>query len=191
MPDVSAVVRSARRIPAVVCSMVLALLFLWPTPAEAHDALVLSDPAEAGVVTSLPSRMTLTFSGPISEVLTLELEGPDGSVTNGTPTVDEAEVRQNLWTGPDGDYVLTYEVLSEDGHEVGGEVTFAQGPVAVAGETPSAPTGSAAERLSGPAVDSGGSSSGLGGVVVPVLLVAVAAGLSLVVVVRKRRGVEG
>lgn len=174
----------ARASTLVTAAIVLLVAVLtWAPPAAAHDALVLSDPAEAGTVTALPSRATLTFSGEVAEVLALEIEGPDGSVVNGTPSFTGTEVRQNLWSGPDGDYVLTYEILSEDGHEVGGEVRFEQGPAAVEGVAPSADGhGLGAPRTGAP------SGNDWGGVVVPVALVVLAGGVAIVLARRVRRG---
>ncbi len=105
-------------------------------PAAAHAALVSSDPAEASLVETLPSRAVLSFSSPILEVHELTVTGPDGDVVNGEATLAEAEVRQNLWAGPDGDYVMVYDVVAADGHEISGEVRFEVGAL-------SAPAGAA------------------------------------------------
>lgn len=169
----------APRRPAVLALVVvlLAALAAWvpAPPAAAHDDLVLSDPADSGVVEELPSRAVLTLSGPVRKVREVTVTGPEGDVTNGAPSVHGAEVRQNLWAGPDGDYVIAYEVVSSDGHEVTGEIHFEVGPT-------SGPTATAIAREQ--AEGSGGWNGSLGILVLGGVLVAGAGGL---VVVRRRR----
>lgn len=161
----------------------LAALLVTAFPAAAHDELLSSDPSESGVVPALPSRAILTFTGPVAEVHEITLTGPDGSVVNGDPTSVGPEVRQNLWAGPDGTYTLTYDVLSADGHEVAGEITFEVGQVGQAGEE------------SGPAEDEGASSSSASGpwsdglmrdALVPMTVVLLSAAVALVLRHRRR-----
>ena len=118
---------SPRGVLVTVVLAGLAALLAWGPPAAAHDELLSSDPSESGVLETLPSRAILTFSGAVAEVHEITVTGPDGSVANGEATSVGAEVRQNLWSGPDGAYTLTYDVLSSDGHEIAGEVHFEVG----------------------------------------------------------------
>lgn len=141
-------------------------------PASAHDELLSSDPAESSVVETLPSRATLTLSGEVRKVSSVTVTGPDGDVANGKATFRGNEVRQNLWAGPDGEYVLAYDVVSADGHQVTGEVHFEVGPVS--GPTDSGPR--TTEQ------DAGGGSRGI--LLLGVVLLAGAGGL---VVLRRRR----
>jgi methionine-rich copper-binding protein CopC len=117
-----------RRVARLVLAAAAAVL-CWATvpPAAAHDELLFSDPSESGVLRAMPSRAILTFTGPVAEVHEVTVTGPDGSVANGTPTATGPEVRQNLWSGPDGAYTLTYDVVSSDGHEIAGEIRFEVG----------------------------------------------------------------
>ena len=161
-------------------ALLLALLgvILVPTPAAvAHEELFSSDPSEAGVLTALPSRAVLTFTGAVAEVHEVTVTGPDGSVVNGTPTLTGPEVRQNLWAGPDGAYTMTYDVLSSDGHEIAGEIHFevGRGPVG-------ADADAAAEASSSTADPDGG----LTGVVVPAIVVLLSGACALVVWRRRR-----
>ena len=117
----------------VVVSALAALGLATASPAAAHGALVLSDPAQGGVTEALPSRAMLLFSDPVEQVVEITVTGPDGSVTNGEPTFVGPEVRQNLWAGPDGAYTMEYHVVAADGHEVRGEVRFEVGPVSTVG----------------------------------------------------------
>jgi methionine-rich copper-binding protein CopC len=161
---------------AVVISGLAALLLWVPAPpASAHEELVSSDPSESGVLEALPSRAILTFSGAVTEVHEVTVTGPDGSVANGAATAVGAEVRQNLWAGPDGAYTLTYDVLSADGHEIAGEIRFEVGD-GVTAEGMSAASSASDD-------DSGGA---LRGVVVPAAVVLVSGACALVIRHRRR-----
>ncbi|MQW74984.1 LPXTG cell wall anchor domain-containing protein [Nocardioides sp. dk4132] len=133
--------------PLVLAVWLLVWLVVWlggapAPPAAAHASLVSSDPAEASLVETLPSRAVLSFTSPILEVHELTVTGPDGDVVNGEATLAEADVRQNLWAGPDGDYVMVYDVVAADGHEISGEVRFEVGPLAAQAPAASGPDGS-------------------------------------------------
>lgn len=147
-------------------------------PASAHDELLSSDPAEASVVEALPSRAVLVLSGEVRKVNAVTVTGPDGEVANGEATFRGSEVRQNLWAGPDGDYVLAYDVVSADGHQVTGEVHFEVGPVS--GPTSEEPVAAAASD--------GAWGGGRGVGVLALGLVVVGGGL---VVLRRRRWGSG
>jgi len=168
--------------PLVTSLWLVACVVVWlggapAPPAAAHASLVSSDPAEAGLVEVLPSRAVLSFSGRIVEVHEVAVTGPGGDVVNGAATYDGAEVRQNLWAGPDGDYVMTYDVVAADGHEISGEVHFEVGAL-------SAPAAAAAGG------DSTGAAAGpwatRPGVLLPVGAVLVAAAAALGVARRRR-----
>jgi copper resistance protein C len=121
--------RAARRAVARLVPAAVAAVLCWAAvpPAAAHDELLSSDPSESGVLGALPSRAVLTFTGPVAEVHEVTVTGPDGNVANGAPSATGPEVRQNLWSGPDGAYTLTYDVMSSDGHEIAGEIRFEVG----------------------------------------------------------------
>ena len=159
----------------------LAALLVWvpAPPAAAHDELLSSDPSESGVLETLPSRAILTFSGAVAEVHEVTVTGPDGSVANGEASAVGAEVRQNLWAGPDGAYTLSYDVLSSDGHEIAGEIHFEVGD------------GASAEVLAAATSESEGDSDGtLRGVVVPAAVVLVSGACALVIRQRRRAARE-
>lgn len=161
----------------------LAALLVTASPASAHDKLLSSDPSESGVLPALPSRAVLTFTGPVAEVHEITVTGPDGSVVNGDPTSVGPEVRQNLWAGPDGSYTMTYDVLSADGHEVAGEITFEVGQVGQVGESPVPAEDEGASSSSAP----GSWSDGLvRGALVPMTVVLLSAAVALVLRHRRR-----
>lgn len=167
-------VSSARLVRWVALALATALLGLVPAPpASAHDELLSSDPAESSVVETLPSRAVLTLSGEVRKVRAVTVTGPDGDVANGKATFTGNEVRQNLWAGPDGEYVLAYDVESADGHQVTGEVHFEVGPT-------SGPTDSGSRATV--EQDAGGGERGI-----LLLGAALLAGAGGLVVLRRRR----
>ena len=157
----------------------LAALLAWGPPAAAHEELLSSDPSESGVLETLPSRAILTFSGAVAEVHEVTVTGPDGSVANGEASAVGAEVRQNLWAGPDGAYTLSYDVLSSDGHEIAGEIHFEVGDVAPA-----------EVRAAATSESEGDSDGTLRGVVVPAAVVLVSGACALVIRQRRRAARE-
>jgi copper transport protein len=111
----------------VLISALLLSLFLT-VHAFAHAALVASDPADGAVLAKAPAELSLTFDEPVSPLI-LKLVEPDGSaVSLGKPKLDGNRVVMaapaSLGTGS---YVLSWRVISEDGHPVGGAVVFAIG----------------------------------------------------------------
>jgi copper transport protein len=97
-------------------------------PALAHAALVASDPPDGTVLVKAPAELSLTFDEPVSP-LVLKLVGPNGSDASlGKPKLDGRRVilgvPADLGTGS---YVLSWRVISEDGHPVGGAVVFSVG----------------------------------------------------------------
>ena len=171
---------AARRGAVRLAVAVLAATLGWAAvpPAAAHDELVSSDPSESGVLTALPSRAILTFTGPVAEVHEVTVTGPEGSVTNGEATSTGPEVRQNLWDGPDGTYTMTYDVVSADGHEIAGEIRFEVGDASAAG----AEDGSGASS----APDGARADGALRDVVVPASVVLLSAACALVIWQRRR-----
>jgi copper transport protein len=96
--------------------------------ALAHAALTKTAPADGAVIASAPSTFSLSFSEPVSP-LVLTLIGPDGaSRTLARFTLAD---RTLTITAPSdlatGTHVLSWRVVSEDGHPVGGSVLFSVG----------------------------------------------------------------
>jgi copper transport protein len=105
------------------------LLFLAaPTLALAHAQLIASQPADGSVVAAPPATLTLTFNEPVSPI-TVKLARPDGGVSLIEDVkTDGAALRVTAPAGlANGSYALSYRVISEDGHPVGGSVLFAIG----------------------------------------------------------------
>lgn len=121
--------RARALLPALLVAAVAAVAVLatgWATPASAHASLVSTDPAEGAVLTQAPDRVTLTFDEPVRLVpdglLAFDAAGEQVEVE---PAATGLEVTGDL-TGDlaDGTYVVTWRVVSADGHPIAGSLTF-------------------------------------------------------------------
>lgn len=129
-----------------VCVLACALSLLGATAASAHAVLLSSTPAENAVVETGPEAFVLSFNEPVS-LLTAALIAPDGEQT------DVSEGARNgaeltIMLPPDlsqGTHVLSWRVVSVDGHPVGGASVFSIGVItgAAGGQSASDPTVSA------------------------------------------------
>jgi methionine-rich copper-binding protein CopC len=144
--------RARVRSVALVAGLVLtAGLTLVAAPAQAHDELISSNPADKAQVAALPDQVVLTFEEPPvktgSQVL---IKGPSGNVQTGDPQFTGDDVTQAVAPGsPAGTYTVTWRVTSDDGHAVFGTFSFtaAAGNAAAtstATSTPSSATGTPA-----------------------------------------------
>jgi copper transport protein len=121
-------------------------LLTSPAPASGHASLLGAEPADGAVLAEPPASLKLYFNEPVSP-LVFRLIGPGGpavtpkvSAENATVTiVPEAAMRH-------GTQVLSWRVVSADGHPVGGSVIFSVGAPSEAPTVESAadPAGDAA-----------------------------------------------
>ncbi|WP_323018246.1 copper resistance CopC/CopD family protein [Castellaniella sp.] len=108
-----------------------------------HAALVTASPASGSVLAQAPAAVVLTFSEPVG-VTAAQLVGPDGQSLALGPVQDQGrEVRIPVPEDrAQGTYLLSWRVVSTDGHPVGGTLDYAIGassaPVAAAGPPASA-----------------------------------------------------
>jgi copper transport protein len=118
------------RASSLWAALLFALLVavLSPQAAWAHASLLQAEPADNAVVATAPAGFSLTFNEPVSP-LVLRLIGPDGSAV----TLDQVRLEDSTLVvvappgiGP-GTHVLSWRVISEDGHPVGGSVIFSVG----------------------------------------------------------------
>jgi copper transport protein len=94
----------------------------------AHASLVRASPADGAVVPVAPPALSLTFNEPVSP-LVIRLIGPDGASIaprsvvgeNNTVTVTTPANLQR------GTHLLSWRVISADGHPVGGSLMFSIG----------------------------------------------------------------
>lgn len=105
------------------------LVLMWAVPAQAHAVLVQTTPTAGSILSSSPEHVSLRFSERISLASKqITVLAPDGSqVQRGSAErVDSGQgysqpLRANLDRGT---YVVSYRVISADGHPVGGGFSF-------------------------------------------------------------------
>lgn len=96
--------------------------------ALAHASLVNVKPADGSVIPIAPSSFALTFNEPTSP-LAIELVRPDGArIVLDRFVLRDATLEIDAPAGLDnGTYVLSWRVVSEDGHPVAGSAVFSIG----------------------------------------------------------------
>lgn len=103
-------------------------LLAQTSDAQAHASLIRSEPADGVVVVQSPAKFTLTFNEPVSP-LALRLVTPEGRIDD----LKDIEARGETVTGTPssklglGTHLLSWRVISADGHPVGGALTFSVG----------------------------------------------------------------
>lgn len=118
--------------------VLLLLLALAPAllpagPAGAHASLVGSEPADGAVLAAPPEELALRFSEAVTP-LVLKLVRPDGGgVVLDAPAAAAEVIRAGLPAdlGP-GTHVLSWRVVSADGHPVAGALLFSVGTASAA-----------------------------------------------------------
>lgn len=96
--------------------------------AGAHASLVRAEPADGAILDEAPARLVLTFNEPVSPTV-LKLFGPDGASTPLTDTGtagDAIEIATPVGLAR-GTHVLSWRVVSLDGHPVAGSIVFSVG----------------------------------------------------------------
>lgn len=105
-----------------------ALLLFWSVAAFGHASLVSSDPPGGAMRAAMPERIVLSFNEPVAP-LVLKLVTPGGatSLLAGAQAQDRAIAVALPRLSETGTYLLSWRVISADGHPVGGTVTFSVG----------------------------------------------------------------
>ncbi len=111
-----------------------------------HASLVGSEPVDRAVVAQPPATIKLIFNEPVSP-LTLRLVGPDGLSIElkDTAAADHALTIAIPVSLPRGTHLLSWRVISADGHPVGGALVFSV--VEPSAEPPMRPQFAADRRL--------------------------------------------
>ncbi|MFB2581612.1 copper resistance protein CopC [Herbiconiux sp. P15] len=135
--------RTTRTIrPAVVLSIVGAVgLALVPSvSASAHDALESSSPAAEESITADPGAISLAFSdsllaiGGTTDGFAVQVTDGDGlHFESGCLTLDGSSVAAPVALGDAGGYVVTWQVVSSDGHPTSGQYEFDYSPASLDG----------------------------------------------------------
>jgi copper transport protein len=94
-----------------------------PPPAWGHAALIGSEPPDGATLTDPPAALKLNFNEPVSP-LVVRLVGPAGETV--TPAVRAENNTLTILPPPlrRGTHVLSWRVISADGHPVGGALLF-------------------------------------------------------------------
>ncbi|HVK29033.1 MAG TPA: copper resistance protein CopC [Nocardioides sp.] len=117
-----------KRVPAWFAALLVAATAVLglAAPASAHATLVSSTPAEGEVLPTAPGEVVFTFDEPVQLVpnglLAFDAAGDEVAID---ASASGKEVTGDL-SGDldDGTYVVTWRVVSEDGHPIAGSLTF-------------------------------------------------------------------
>lgn len=109
-------------------AIVIMAAFALASAAWGHAALVGSEPADRAVVAQSPAEIKLIFNEPVSP-LRLRLIGPSGRIDELSRST---ALNNTLSVGMPaalaiGTHVLSWRVISADGHPVGGAIVFSVG----------------------------------------------------------------
>jgi copper transport protein len=122
----------------LVSLLAAAMLFAAVGEAAAHAALVTSDPADGAILDEAPRRLVLTFDEPVTPII-LKLTDPKGQpVDLAAGQVTGAAIVITPPPLSDGTSVLSWRVISADGHPVAGSVVFSVGRETAIAPTPTA-----------------------------------------------------
>jgi copper transport protein len=105
---------------------VLLTAWLSSSAALAHASLVRADPADGAMLAETPKALRLTFNEPVS-VLVMRLIGPSGEVVAPSAAAENNVVTVTPPQLSRGSHVLSWRVVSADGHPVGGSFVFSIG----------------------------------------------------------------
>jgi copper transport protein len=100
----------------------LIFLFIVPQQVFAHATLKMAEPAPDSELTDSPEKIVLTFDERLeNELYSIKVFNEKGErVVNGKPEMskDQKFITQPLPDLPDGNYVISYSVISADGHPI-------------------------------------------------------------------------
>ncbi len=122
-------------------AIALATVALCPaSPAYGHAQLLSVEPANGSLLKTDPTEVRVTFSEPVglaSGGLRV-IDSSGASVDAGDDVLDGSAVIQRLPALPDGWYIVTWGIVSEDGHVVRASSLFGVGEVEAASRPPAA-----------------------------------------------------
>jgi len=117
-------------------ALMLLCLALLPLQALAHAQLRASDPSEGAVLAEAPEAIILDFNEAVA-ALVLRHIGPDGTATDLEGMAENDRVTVAPPAGlAQGTHLLSWRVVSDDGHPVGGTLTFHVGAPSATPPTP-------------------------------------------------------
>jgi methionine-rich copper-binding protein CopC len=154
---------------AAFAALVAALWGSTAAPAAAHDEAIANSPATGAVVTEQPGTFSVTMSDNIlnlgSASSAMQVAGPDGQSLyygDGCVSVEGAVAMTQAQLGEPGEYTVTWQVVSTDGHPVSGAFTFTWQPAngQSFGEGTTAPGTCGAAAVSTPTTSAAGGQGG-------------------------------
>ena len=129
--------RSAKSLIIALMLAMIAALSLEPDRALAHASLLDTDPPDGAVLARSPETITLRFNEPVSP-LVVTIVGPDGASGSGAAVSainESVEIRPSAPL-PTGSSLVSYRIISADGHPVSGSLTISVGrPTNAAGSS--------------------------------------------------------
>ncbi|WP_022882112.1 copper resistance CopC family protein [Gryllotalpicola ginsengisoli] len=191
--------RRGRLIAVAAAAVAASVLFIAPA-ASAHDFLVSSDPKDGATVSSALSTVSLDFDDVVLDengrgALVQVTDASGRNYETDCASVDGRDVTVPVALGAPGQYRVTWQIVSADGHPVSSSIQFDyrgpkagsghEGPLAKCGTTVTAPAAQATDAPSSGTVPTSVVVALViaGGVVV---LAVVAVGVLLVVTRRRR-----
>ena len=133
---------AVRRV-ALLATLAVLWSLLLASPAAAHAELVDIAPENGALLTRPPTEVRMTFTESVNLVndgIRL-VDHVGATVPTPDPTVDGRTVTWPMPTDlPEGHYLVTWRVLSKDGHPVSGAFSFGVGTAAVPGSATSTGT---------------------------------------------------
>jgi copper transport protein len=114
------------RIVSVLAALLLALMAVQP--ASAHAQLLTTEPSANAVIESSPETLRLIFNEPVT-ALAMVMVAPDGERTDLTASTMSGETVAVMVPDAlgEGTHVLSWRVVSTDGHPIGGALVFSVG----------------------------------------------------------------
>lgn len=155
----------------VVTLGVSTALLLGAAPAQAHDELTSTTPAQDETITTDPGKVSLTLTQPplnsdSLKTSVIKVTAPDGHVAStGEVTVEGPVISTAAEIDHPGKYTVAWRAVSADGHPIEGNYsfTFAGAATASTATASAAPSpASTATQAAAPASDSSGAGDNTG-----------------------------
>jgi copper transport protein len=119
------------------------ITLLWvvcfATGVSAHASLVAADPADGSVLATAPKTVHLRFNEPVTPAA-ISLVDASGRIRDDVAVhaVDQTITMTSPETLPHGTQIVSYRIISADGHPVAGSLVFSIGEVTGAAPAPAA-----------------------------------------------------
>ncbi|ABK05906.1 copper resistance protein CopC (plasmid) [Arthrobacter sp. FB24] len=131
------------RIAGALTTALAFTAFLGAGPAQAHDSVASTSPAEGQTLTTNPGKVTITLTKPpttgIAGANIIKVTAPDGHiVSTGDITVEGATLSTAADIDHPGKHTVDWRAVSADGHPIEGTLSFTYAPDETGTTAPSA-----------------------------------------------------